>query len=75
MAPKKVSKGKQRRTGDAMMFYERQQNYLKRKNIPKMKEARKKKDRLKYLVKKAIKQLSSKEKKELKQLQEEIKKK
>ena len=54
------------------MICEKQNNYLKRK---KMKESRKKKDRLKYLMKKAVQQLSSKERKELKQLQGEMRKK
>ena len=56
------------------MFFEKQNNYLKRKKDKKMKEPRKKKDRLKYLMKKAVQQLSSKERKELKQLQGEMKK-
>ena len=72
MGPKKKGNEKKKRTGDAMMFCEKQNNYLKSK---KMKESRKKKDRLKYLMKKAVQQLSSKERKELKQLQGEMKKK
>ena len=63
---------KKKRTGEAMMFCEKQNNYLKRKKI---KESRKKKDRLKYLMKKVVQQLSSKERKELKQLQGEMRKK
>ena len=72
MGPKKKVNDKKKRTGDVMMFCEKQNNYLKRK---KMNESRKKKDCLKYLMKKAVQQLSSKERKELKQLQGEMKKK
>ena len=69
MAPKKDTNGKEKRNGKVMMFYERQKNYLKRKR-------NQKKERLKYLLKKkTMKLLSRKEQKELKQLQEDMKKK
>ena len=56
MGPKKKVNDKKKRTGDAMMFCEKQNNYLKRK---KMKESRKKKDRLKYLMKKLCSRLAA----------------
>ena len=57
-----------------MMYSDRQNSYLKRGKDKTNKKHRKKKDRLKYLLKKAIKQLSWKENTELKELQREMKK-
>ena len=75
MAPKKNNSEKKKRNGDAMMYSDRQNSYLKREKDKTNKKHRKKKDRLKYLLKKAIKQLLSwKENTELKELQREMKK-
>ena len=54
------------------MYIERQNNYLKRKKAQKMKELRKKKDRLKYLWKKTAKVLTSKERQETRKLEKEL---
>ena len=72
MAPKKPLKSKIRRNGSATMYFERQNNYLKRKKSQKMKKLRKKKDRLKYLWKKTAKVLTSKERQETGKLEKEL---
>ena len=71
----KVAKEKIKKTGEAMMFVERQNKYLKKKKEKVAVERKKKTNRLSYLEKKMTKQLlSSKERKEMKALKAELRK-
>ena len=72
----KNPKEKIKKTGDAMMFIDKQNKYLKKKKDKLAAERKKKSNRLLYLEKKLLNQLlSSKEKKEMKQLKAELRKK
>ena len=71
-----VTKEKIKKTGEAMMFFDRQNKYLKKKKGKVATEKKKKSNRLLYLEKKMSKQLlSSKERKEINALKAELRKK
>ena len=69
-----IAKEKVKRTGEGMMFIDKQNKYLKKKKKEVAVERKKKANRLFYLEKKMFNSLSSKERKEVKSLKAELKK-
>ena len=70
----KKKEDKKSRTGDGIMFYQKWKNFEKKKEAAEKKEWKKKKDRCRYLLKKEGVKMCAHEKKELKLLQEILKK-